>query len=99
MSKWSDAWRRTRRAIKARMPYVRRREYRLLRARHDALIDALIASPRRATEAGIRTVKPIVGRLTGEICLFVTHAAISRHWPHVITMPVALRSQVSRRRS
>ena len=84
MSGWSDAWRRARRAIKSRMPYVRRREYRLLRARHDALIDALIAHPRRAVEASCRAVKPVAGTLTGEICLFATHAAGSALKPHVV---------------
>lgn len=84
MSGWSDTMRRARRAIKAQLPYVRRREYRLLRARHDALIDALIAHPRRATEARIRTVKPVVATAGGEICLFATHAASPSLKPHVI---------------
>jgi hypothetical protein len=74
VSGWNDAWRRARRALKARLPYVRRREYRLLRARHDALIDALIAHPRRAAEAQVRTLKPLAAGQGGEICLFVTHA-------------------------
>ncbi len=84
MSGWTDALRRARRAAKASLPYVRRREYRLLRARHDALIDALIACPRRATDARIRGLKPLAADLSGEICLFVTHTASPALKPHVI---------------
>jgi Rhamnan synthesis protein F len=83
MSGWTDALRRARRAAKARLPYVRRREYRLLRARHDALIDALIARPRRAVDARIRCVKPVAAGQGGEICLFVTHATTPALKPHV----------------
>lgn len=84
MSGWADGLRRARRALKARLPYVRRREYRLLRARHDALIDALVARPRRAVDASCRTVKPIAGPLSGDICLFATHAAVPALKPHVV---------------
>lgn len=84
MSGWPDALRRARRAVKARLPYVRRREYRLLRARHDALIDALLARPQRAVEARSRAVKPIAGTLSGDICLFATHAASPALKPHVL---------------
>lgn len=84
MSGWRDALRRARRALKARLPYVRRREYRLLRARHDALIDALIARPRRATEAQVRALKPLAAAPGGEICLFVTHVTGSQLKPHVV---------------
>jgi hypothetical protein len=90
MSGWPDALRRTRRALKARLPYVRRREYRLLRARHDALIDALIARPRRAVEARCRAVKPIAGTLSGEVCLFATHAAAPALKPHVVHHALSL---------
>ena len=81
---WHDAFRKARRALKACLPYVRRREYRLLRVRHDALIDALIAYPRRASEARIRAVKPIARNVGGEICLFVTHSASASVKPHVV---------------
>jgi len=84
MSGWSDAIRRARRALKAQLPYVRRRDYRRLLARHDALINAPIARPRCATDAAIRTVKPIAAALAGEICLFVTHAAVPALKPHVV---------------
>lgn len=78
-----DIFRQARKAIKARLPYVRRREYRILRRRHDALIDALIAVPRRATEAAILVVKPPEAPLAGEICLFVTHGTLPELKPHV----------------
>lgn len=84
MSGWRDALRRARRALKARMPYVRRREYRLLRARHDALIDALIARPRRAADAQVRTLKPLAAVPGGEVCLFVTHVTGTDLKPHVV---------------
>jgi len=83
MSDWADALRHARRALKARLPYVRRREYRLLRARHDALIDALIARPRRAAQAAIRAVKGMPSDLGGEVCLFATHSATAALKPHV----------------
>ncbi|MDP3031887.1 MAG: hypothetical protein Q8N33_07400, partial [Rhodocyclaceae bacterium] len=78
-----DLFRQIRRAIKARLPYVRRREYRILRHRHDALIDTLIATPRQATEAEILVIKPLEAVLAGEICLFVTHATMPELKPHV----------------
>lgn len=84
MSGVRDAWRRARRAFKAWLPYVRRREYRLLRARHDALIDALIARPRLASEAQFRTLKPLAAAPIGEICLFVTHATGAELKAHVV---------------
>lgn len=84
MSGFRDAWRRARRALKARLPYVRRREYRLLRARHDALIDALIARPLRAASAQVRTLKPFAAGPGGEVCLFVTHARGAELKAHVV---------------
>lgn len=84
MSGWWDALRRARRALKARLPYVRRREYRVLRARHDALIDALLAHPRRATQAQIRVLKPLAVGASREICLFATHAVAPEPKAHVL---------------
>ncbi|MHB1359731.1 MAG: rhamnan synthesis F family protein [Rhodocyclaceae bacterium] len=83
LKRLSNAFRQARKAAKARLPYVRRREYRILRRRHDALIDALIAVPRQATEAAILAVKPLQAYLAGEICLFVTHATLPELKPHV----------------
>ncbi len=83
LKRLSNVFRQARKAIKAHLPYVRRREYRILRRRHDALIDALIAVPRQATEAAILAVKPLEMALAGEICLFVTHATLPELKPHV----------------
>lgn len=83
LNRLSDAFRCVRRSLKARLPYVRRREYRILRNRHDALIDAFTAWPRHATDAAIHALKPLVGAPAGEVCLFVTHAATPALMPHV----------------
>lgn len=78
-----DAFRRGRKALKALLPYVRRREYRILRNRHDALIDAFTVDSRLATEAALLSVKSLDPLLAGEICLFVTHAKEPVIKPHV----------------
>lgn len=85
-----DALRRVRKALKASMPYVRKREYRLLRQRHDALIDAFTASARPASEAGIDWIKPFSDVPGGEVCLFVTYAAQPELKPHVLHHLAAL---------
>ena len=85
-----DMLRHARRALKARLPYVRRREYRILRRRHDALIDALTVDARAATDAKIHALKPLPADLAGEICLFVTHAREPQLKPHVVAHARAL---------
>jgi lipopolysaccharide biosynthesis protein len=79
-----NAFRRFRKALKAKLPYVRKREYRILRVRHDALIDALTVGARPASDAGFSWIKPFDGVPGGEVCLFVTHAARPVLKPHVL---------------
>lgn len=65
------AWRR---AVKARMPYVRRREYRKARAVAEQLASELLTAPDMAASARLETVfvQPPTRR---EVCLFVSYAA------------------------
>ena len=83
MPSLADSWRRWRRSLKARAPYVRRREYRVLQNKYAALIDALLTSVTPATEAPISIRKPLPG-LSGEVCLFVTHAPARHLKTHVV---------------
>ena len=41
MATFSDAFRAWRRNVKATLPYVRRREYRILQRKYDEVIDGL----------------------------------------------------------
>ena len=77
----ADRLRTWRRALKAKLPYVRRREHRVLQRQYAELIDALDAPP--AASAAWRWLKPVQGALEGEVCLFVTHADQPRIKPHV----------------
>lgn len=65
------AWRR---AVKARMPYVRRREYRKARTVAEQLASELLTAPDMAASARLDTVfeRPPTAR---EVCLFVSYAA------------------------
>jgi hypothetical protein len=74
--------RRWRRAAKAHLPYVRRRQYDKLTRRFDALADDIGLRARRADSARLRIVRPVVAPLTGEVCLFLCHqrgAELSGH--------------------
>jgi hypothetical protein len=82
MATWADRLRTWRRAFKARLPYVRRREHRVLQRQYAELIEALDAPP--ATHAQWRWVKPVEGALDGDVCLFVTHADAPALKPHVV---------------
>lgn len=78
----SLAWRRRRRAFKDALPYVRRREYRILQRKYAALIDT-VGDSRRALDAAVRIVKQPTAPLAGELCLFVTHAGLPVVKAHV----------------
>jgi lipopolysaccharide biosynthesis protein len=93
MPQLRESFRRLRKAIKARLPYVRRREYRILADRHAALIAAFTAHARPATEAAVLTLKPIEATLSGEVCVFVTHATTAELKPHVKAYLIALADQ------
>ena len=83
LRRFRDAFRRVRKAIKAHLPYVRRREYRLLAERHDALIAAFTTEARSATEAQVAVLKAPDPSHAGEICLFATFAPAPELKPHV----------------
>lgn len=78
-----DAFRRLRKAAKAHLPYVRRREYRILNQRHKALIAAFTTDARPATDAEVVPLRMPQASLAGEVCLFVTHATTPALKPHV----------------
>lgn len=79
----ADALRSWRRGLKARLPYVRRREHRLLSRRYAELIESLGWTAPLATEARLQVIKPVDGGLVGDICFFVSHAARPRLKKHV----------------
>jgi lipopolysaccharide biosynthesis protein len=79
----TDALRTWRRAIKAALPYVRRREYRILQRNHAELIEALDRRATPAAQARIRVAKPLVQDMARELCLFVTFAEQPQIKPHV----------------
>lgn len=81
--RFRDAFRRLRKAVKARLPYVRRREYRILAERHQALIAAFTTEARLATDAEVVVLKAPDVSLAGEICLFAAFAATPEPKPHV----------------
>jgi lipopolysaccharide biosynthesis protein len=83
MPSLADSWRRWRRAIKARAPYVRRRQYRILERKYAGLIDALHGSVTPACDAPLEVRKAVTPGLAGEVCLFVTHAPQARIKTHV----------------
>lgn len=78
------AFRALRRKLKSRLPYVRRREYRIIQRKYSELIDAFSANERRATEARIQVRKPASAELSGDVCLFVTYSTRPALKPHVV---------------
>lgn len=81
--RWSDVLRRYRRAVKARLPFVRRSEWRRLEKRYVALLECLAAPVRPATEARLRTVKALVELPGGDVCFFAAFADGPTLKPHV----------------
>lgn len=82
MASLTDRLRTWRRALKARLPYVRRREHGVLQRQYAELIEALDAPP--ATSAAWTWVQPLGGPLAGDVCFFVTHADGPALKPHVV---------------
>jgi len=69
-------FRRWRRALKARMPYVRRRNYSVLVKREQQFIDDMLLHSSHSNSAAITAVKAWdASQTTDEVCLFVTHAS------------------------
>jgi lipopolysaccharide biosynthesis protein len=81
----NDSLRSWRRAFKAALPYVRRREYRALQRIHAELIEAVDGQATPAVQARLQVIKPMAAGLAGELCLFVTFADRPHLKPHVVT--------------
>jgi len=77
------ALRRWRRGVKARLPYVRRREFIKLDRKYEALAAAIALGARRADAARIEIRQPVTDALHGEVCLFLSHHAGPALKPHV----------------
>ncbi len=80
---FTDWWRTWRRGLKARMPYVRKREHRVLQRKYAELIAALDGVATPAAQARLHTAKPLARGLSGEVCFFVSHAPEPELKPHV----------------
>ncbi len=83
MPTFTDSFRTWRRRVKARLPYVRRREHRVLEQKYAAIIDALDGQASPAAQAPLHVVKAFDSPLEGELCLFVSFTNESRLKPHV----------------
>ncbi len=74
-----ESLRQWRRQFKERMPYVRRREYKILQRNHQRQFVTTEHMPwswsPAAHRADLHIVKPIVQSMAGEVCLFVSYAA------------------------
>jgi lipopolysaccharide biosynthesis protein len=77
------AFRIWRREMKAAMPYVRRREYRMLQNKYHELTSGLASNPPLATVANITSIKHVTPAINGEVCFFVTFAERSELKRHV----------------
>lgn len=80
-----------RRRCKAAMPYVRRREYRILEQRVDEAMEAIASELPAASSAAMRVVHSRQPS-SKEVCLFVTHAPDAHLKSHVIHHMQHLRS-------
>ena len=83
MATFSDAFRAWRRNVKATLPYVRRREYRILQRKYDEVIDGLGWTASPAAEARLHAIKPLDQGLAGDVCFFVSFAPDPRLKGHV----------------
>ena len=84
MASFAESFRTWRRGLKARLPYVRRREHRVLQRKYAELIEALDQQATPAAAAKLRTAKPLQQGLPGEVCLFVSFADGPRLKPHAV---------------
>jgi hypothetical protein len=83
MSGLADRLRSWRRRLKASLPYVRRREHRVLQRKYADLIAALDGQAPPASSAAWQWLQPVEGELEGEVCLFVAFAEQPRLKAHV----------------
>ncbi len=73
-----------RRMAKSKLPYVRRRVHRKLERSRDELANAVLAGLPRASAAHIHIAKDLHRPLDGDVCLFVSYAAVASLKPHVV---------------
>ncbi len=90
MQPLSDIWRRWRRQIKAGAPLVRRRQYRIMEQKYARLIESVSGLAPPANQASIEMRPPPMQRLSGDVCLFVTHAPAAALKTHVVHHVLAL---------
>lgn len=83
MASLNDRLRRWRRIAKGLLPYVRRREYRLLVERYESATAALAELPAPAAQAAMRTLHQRERR-SDELCLFVSHGVTPSPKNHVV---------------
>lgn len=79
-----EKFRSLRRRIKGSLPYVRRRQYRILDRKYDALCRAMAAGFTPASAVELTEVKSPVLTAGQEVCLFVSYAAMPMLKPHVV---------------
>ncbi|MEO6364356.1 MAG: rhamnan synthesis F family protein, partial [Caldimonas sp.] len=84
MPTFAEAFRTWRRRLKASLPYVRRREHRVLQRKYAELIEAIDGAAGPASDAALHWVRPLRADLSGEVCLFVTFADEPRIKPHAL---------------
>jgi lipopolysaccharide biosynthesis protein len=90
MPTFFDSFRAWRRRLKAALPYVRRREFRVVQNNYAQLIDALDGAASPASSAALEVIKAIDPNLSGDVCLFVSFAHHHRIKPHVLRHVQAL---------
>lgn len=84
MSSLAEKFRSLRHRFKAHLPYVRRREYRILKQKYEALCGDLTLGIYPANKATLLELKTPSVALGSEICLFVSFAAETKLKPHVV---------------
>ena len=84
MPSFIDSFRSWRRALKAKLPYVRRREYRVLQRNYAELIEAVDRFVTPAVQAQLHVVTPVQQGLSGDVCLFVSFADRRELKSHVV---------------
>jgi hypothetical protein len=88
-----DFWRVWRRRLKAKLPYVRRREFKNLKHSYESRISGMrsgqlwqmssMSWAPLASHAELHVLKPLRELLKGDVCFFVTYAADAQLKPHV----------------
>lgn len=73
-----------RRGFKSRLPYARRREYRRLMQKYEQCLDAINRGLQPAAGVPVTALMPARPVPHGELCLFVTHAAVPALKNHVV---------------